>query len=1000
MPVTVDISEFNSGPPGDETFRGLAFAFQRSLLNLASVLIVMEYKLLITQRNYPKLNLALPVAHIHENRQVHNTPQNRSNLRDPRFMVVELKMFIGVVLNALRRCHDRHELWLNFIVNCVPYLDRTLATFSVHLVDQLCRNIYACVSANFAGLLGTTSDDDPYDTLASEPPTPPANFDDYRLQRTDAYSALSGTSNDYPVNYAISLFEALTTIIHYGVIESLPAAVPFLLMRTSFANNSFGTPQTHHKARPRSLHSSKPHHDHNSGLSLNMSSMMGSANIIGKVFTSGEHSGHSNHHQTPPVSSERKSSDWMNARQELIKKFPGILAVIGDVWFFAAQGLKPRVPVGDPDDLCALILDLLGPIAKSQPDIVTACLDLLKESSTNGKTVSSSSLSQPVAAAVKLDPKALAAQEASLLEFLHCSMQCLPNEEVRSAWAALGVLFNELQPSGLTPRGCFLQFTILSDFVKLCGSQAIIDDRTMSRNCQDACQRITEALNAIVGWQLESTTWLKRTLVVRHDANQKHTDVSPSVDYKSMQGSLTSEQNSMKGSRSSLTNDSNRLSSVGVTDTTQLSGSVAQLSTVTNDSKKTTTSTLRSSVKDPSNHHHRKDPANSTQALFLLAEHLAELIDSICRSEDKERLIPTLQAVWGNTLPYLKAKSARNVRFFLASSQFLASMSTFNYMRPVWKKATMELLLDSSFFKMDLNALKHWLVVIDNLMTNDKTSFKELLTKIPSGTSTALSNLMTSKEQEYEMRAQALKRLAFVILSSQLDQYCTNHRDVQEKLAENLRQSQVPLVHSQVFACYRVLMIRMRPNSLSSMWPSMVTELVQVLLQIEHHLQTASIEELRMPRDEQLMQLFLAACKFLETLCTLPSGYVTLFQMSHWSFVPPIKPDPNFELFVPFATRLDALLEQKFGELTENDRLVVSASLCSVKTLTSVHELHPFFHALAAQHQSKAAAATGTPVQEEQLRDACFINGTMSLKPAIQRLENALYVDFADHDRL
>jgi len=30
---------------------------------------------------------------------------------------------------------------------------------------------------------------------------------------------------------------------------------------------------------------------------------------------------------------------------------------------------------------------------------------------------------------------------------------------------------------------------------------------------------------------------------------------------------------------------------------------------------------------------------------------------------------------------------------------------------------------------MDINALKHWLVTIDNLMTNDKVSFKELLSK-------------------------------------------------------------------------------------------------------------------------------------------------------------------------------------------------------------------------------------------------------------------------------
>ena len=116
----------------------------------------------------------------------------------------------------------------------------------------------------------------------------------------------------------------------------------------------------------------------------------------------------------------------------------------------------------------------------------------------------------------------------------------------------------------------------------------------------------------------------------------------------------------------------------------------------------------------------------------------------------------------------------------------------------------------------------------------------------------------------------------------------------------------------------------------------MVTELVQVLLhvssrvtttstcalfiltlerlQIEQHLNTATIEELRAPRDEQLLQLFLAACKLLETLCTLPSVYVPLFQMCHWTFVPPLEPDSSQDEYLPIATRLDELLTRKVSE--------------------------------------------------------------------------------------
>lgn len=61
-----------------------------------------------------------------ENRQLYNSPTNRSTIRDPRYMVVELRMFISVILNALKRCPERHELWLQFLISAVPYLDRFL----------------------------------------------------------------------------------------------------------------------------------------------------------------------------------------------------------------------------------------------------------------------------------------------------------------------------------------------------------------------------------------------------------------------------------------------------------------------------------------------------------------------------------------------------------------------------------------------------------------------------------------------------------------------------------------------------------------------------------------------------------------------------------------------------------------------------------------------------------------------------------------------------------
>jgi hypothetical protein len=65
---------------------------------------------------------------------------------------------------------------------------------------------------------------------------------------------------------------------------------------------------------------------------------------------------------------------------------------------------------------------------------------------------------------------------------------------------------------------------------------------------------------------------------------------------------------------------------------------------------------------------------------------------------------------------------------------------------------------------------------------------------------------------------------------------------------------------------------------------------VQILAQIEQHLLTspsnlATFDEQRSARDDQLLQLFLAGCKLLETLCILPSGYVPQFQMFFFKFL-------------------------------------------------------------------------------------------------------------------
>ena len=66
-------------------------------------------------------------------------------------------------------------------------------------------------------------------------------------------------------------------------------------------------------------------------------------------------------------------------------------------------------------------------------------------------------------------------------------------------------------------------------------------------------------------------------------------------------------------------------------------------------------------------------------------------------------------------------------QYIFSILRLLASLSEYQYTRKSWKKEGMELLLDIQFFQMDLPSLQHWRCTVDNLMTHDKITFKELM---------------------------------------------------------------------------------------------------------------------------------------------------------------------------------------------------------------------------------------------------------------------------------
>lgn len=64
-----------------------------------------------------------------------------------------------------------------------------------------------------------------------------------------------------------------------------------------------------------------------------------------------------------------------------------------------------------------------------------------------------------------------------------------------------------------------------------------------------------------------------------------------------------------------------------------------------------------------------------------------------------------------------------------------------------------------------------------------------------------------------------------------------------EQLANSLRLPQVvPSVQAAVFLCFRVLLLRMSQDNVTSLWPIIISEMVQVFLAIEQELMTDTEE--------------------------------------------------------------------------------------------------------------------------------------------------------------
>lgn len=671
----------------------------------------------------------------------------------------------------------------------------------------------------------------------------------------------------------------------------------------------------------------------------------------------------------------------LSTRRVLLSNMPRILASISSVWqsLIIMEQEKPDLPqpsriMGSPKAVKQHILSFLSPISLNYgPNFMAAVavvwFDYRLKGSFSSRKVNLTWSNEQIllvqlVGAIKVLPMETVVQnvrqvlrqppstsydrnknnkkaplEVNVLQFFLAYVQNTSGSQLNeSRQSLLGLWRDGLQLISLPP----VQFHLLAILHEFVQKTPLIEDKKNQKDLQDIAQKLIEACSTVAGSCLEQTTWLWRNLAVRPGPQHDIPDSDPDIEE-----SVIEESKNHLGDKE---------------DISQLSGNNLN-----------------------------NTQYYSVQALCVLAEFLAPVLDVVYASEEKEKVVPLLNSIMYYVTPYLRNHSPHNVPSFRACSQLLASVCTYQYTRKAWRKDVFDLLLDSVFFQMDTVSIKYWQTVIDHLMTHDKTTFRDFMTRVAMAQSGSL-NLFSSKEQEYEQRVQLLKRLSFVLFCSEVDQYQRFMPDIQERLSESLRLPQVPSVQAQVFLCFRVLLIRVSPEHVTSLWPVIITEMVQVFLQIEHELCTDSEEFRKIPSSHlrrlstfdstwvvtnsnglnahnhpAWLQLYLSACKLLDMAVALPSDMLPQFQMYRWAFVgdspslsfeqPKEKSSSNLSSdFTPHIVRIASLLNRKFPS-KERLNFLPGKPLLDMTTIKSLQQLQPFFNTLAdittSQHSTE-----------------------------------------------
>lgn len=126
------------------------------------------------------------------------------------------------------------------------------------------------------------------------------------------------------------------------------------------------------------------------------------------------------------------------------------------------------------------------------------------------------------------------------------------------------------------------------------------------------------------------------------------------------------------------------------------------------------------------------------------------------------KLTNSLQIIFNLTAgTMLKSGAISNIHIYNKLLKIVREFIKVPKMQKIWKPVVMDKFFSSDFFHTDKSITPGWIHIV-NALINDKLVIKDLVSRVNKAPT---SNLFTSREQDTQIKACSIKRLAFCVLS-------------------------------------------------------------------------------------------------------------------------------------------------------------------------------------------------------------------------------------------